>query len=109
MLVSNLKKKNQPVLILESGDGFVTLCKMKKSSSAVIAIVASKVSNNCIQSCLSSYLELDEASRVVTVGLQRVLLVQGPKDGVGFVDEGLRIQAVEVEAEVVQQKLHSDL
>lgn len=59
--------------------------------------------------CLSSDLQLDEAARVIAVGLQRVLLVQGPQDRVGFVAEGLRVQAAEVEAQVVQQKLHGDL
>lgn len=59
--------------------------------------------------CLSSDLQLDEAARVVAVGFQRVLLVQGPHDRVGFVAEGLRVQAAEVKAQVVQQKLHGDL
>lgn len=58
--------------------------------------------------CFSSDLQLDEAARVVAVDLQRVLLVQGPQDGVGFVAEGLGVQAAEVKAQVVQQKLHVD-
>lgn len=72
----------------------------------IIALVSKRAA---VHHCLSSNLQLDEASRVITVGFQMVLLVQGPQDGVGFVAEGLAVQAAEVKAQVVQQKLHGDL
>lgn len=54
------------------------------------------------QTTLHSDLQLDEAAWVVAVGLQRVLLIQGPQDRVGFVAEGLSIQAAEVKTQIVQ-------
>lgn len=56
-----------------------------------------------------SDLQLYEAPRVVAVSLQRVLLVQGSEEWVGFVGEALRAQAAEVESKVIQKKLNSDL
>lgn len=54
------------------------------------------------QTTLHSDLKLDEAARVVAVGLQRVLLIQGPQDRVGFIAEGLSIQAAEVKTQIIQ-------
>lgn len=58
---------------------------------------------------VSSDLQLDEAARVVAVSLQRVLLVQGSQDWIGFIAEALRVQATEVKLKVVQKKVHSHL
>ena len=55
------------------------------------------------------YLQLDEAARVVAVGLEGLLLVEGVQEGVGLIVEGLGVEAAEVEAQVVQQELHGDL
>lgn len=73
-------------------------CKLSESDHGVPAVITA-----------SSDLQLDEATRVVAVSLQRVLLVQGSEVWVGFISEALRAQAAKVESKVVQKELNSDL
>lgn len=72
--------------------------KLSESDHGVLAVITT-----------SSDLQLDEATRVVAVSLQGVLLVQGSEVWVGFIREALRAQTAKVKSKVVQKKLNSDL